>query len=544
MTTPTTVQYKGQSQLRVRCPYCEKVGTVKKEQSFGRDLTLRTYECGHTVTHRGATQTREEEITGLKSLTGKTLLPFQIENVVATEKAGLRAGILDEMGLGKTIQACALLKLHPEMFPVMIFCKSKLKEQWRNHLIDWLGIEHIPQVIDKGYEKLDPSFDVYVVSLDMLRRVKWIEQMKGKLKSVIIDEVQLVKNPGAERTQLARDLCVNPEFVIGLSGTPINNHAGEYFTFLNILRPDVFGSEERFMRYDVKWVEVGVKADGITPKLKPGGLADPADFKRKTQGWLFRHTVEQVQPQLPKINRIPRICDLATEVEKKYGESMRDFDRVFNDHEMDRGEQAVNLLAIISKLRHLVGYSLVPVVIDMAADFLIENGRKLAIGHHHQDVGGMLELQLRDLCADGGFKPPIRLMGDLDAEEYGRRLRQFQTDPESRVILLRELGDGEGIDLQMCSDAILMERQWNPGKEEQFERRFPRIGYSGELSHINVYYPTPIGTIAEMFAEIVARKRTYMAQTLDGKELVWDEEDILQELYKALSTKGMKRWRL
>jgi len=535
-------QQKGQTILRVKCPYCAKIAVVVKEAPFGRDLVYRTYECGHTVTHKKQ-ESRTDQLTSLRSLTGKSLRPFQVEGLMHMESASLRGGILDEMGLGKTIQACALLKMHPEMFPCMIFVKSKLKEQWRHHLIDWLGVEHIPQVIDNSREKLDPTFDVYVVSLDMLRRVKWLEDARKRLKSVMIDEVQLVKNPSAERTQLARTLCVNPEFVIGLSGTPILNHAGEYFTFLNILRPDLFPSEERFMRYDVKWVEVG-RDENNKPKMKPGGLADPVDFRRKTQSFLIRRTVKEVEPQLPEVERVAHICELAKEVEKAYKTAMEGFFELFTDDKPMGGEKSINLLAYISTMRHLVGYSLVAPTVDMVADHLIENDRKLAIGHFHQDVGGQLELAINQLCDDGGFKRPVRLMAGLSTDEYERRKRQFQEDPATRLIILREIGDGEGIDLQMCSDAILMERLWNPGKEEQFERRFPRIGYSGKLSHINVHYMTPIGTIVEFFAEIVARKRQYMTQTLDGKEMAWQEEDIMKELMEALATRGMARWRL
>ena len=39
-----------------------------------------------------------------------------------------------------------------------------------------------------------------------------------------------------------------------------------------------------------------------------------------------------------------------------------------------------------------------------------------------------------------------------------------------------QLAAGEGLNLQTCSDCVMHERQWNPGKEEQAEGRFIRIG--------------------------------------------------------------------
>ena len=39
-----------------------------------------------------------------------------------------------------------------------------------------------------------------------------------------------------------------------------------------------------------------------------------------------------------------------------------------------------------------------------------------------------------------------------------------------------QLASGEGLNLQTCCDCVMHERQWNPGKEEQCEGRFIRIG--------------------------------------------------------------------
>ena len=44
------------------------------------------------------------------------------------------------------------------------------------------------------------------------------------------------------------------------------------------------------------------------------------------------------------------------------------------------------------------------------------------------------------------------------------------------LLVASQLAAGEGLNLQTCCDCVMHERQWNPGKEEQCEGRFIRIG--------------------------------------------------------------------
>ena len=97
--------------------------------------------------------------------------------------------------------------------------------------------------------------------------------------------------------------------------------------------------------------------------------------------------------------------------------------------------------------------------------------------------------------------------------------------------------------MQFCQDCIIMERQWNPKKEEQAERRFIRPeGAKG--STVNANYVVVDGTIDEYLTELVEIKRANTDQTLDGVEYEWNEAGLVKELAAVLAKKGSKKWRL
>jgi SNF2 family DNA or RNA helicase len=165
---------------------------------------------------------------------------------------------------------------------------------------------------------------------------------------------------------------------------------------------------------------------------------------------------------------------------------------------------------------------------------------KLVVFIHHINVGTVLEGNLNTLLAARGDQPCIRLMGGLSGEDSSAIEREFRENPKRRILIASTLAAGEGKNFQFCSDAVLMERQWNPPNEEQAETRFTRPGSTA--SQVNVLYPVAVGTVDEYLAELVEKKRTFLATTKNK----WgdaSESEIMKELMSRLSTEGRRRWR-
>ena len=114
-------------------------------------------------------------------------------------------------------------------------------------------------------------------------------------------------------------------------------------------------------------------------------------------------------------------------------------------------------------------------------------------------------------------------------------------DTTNRILVASTLAFGEGLNLQSCSDCLLVERQWNPANEEQAECRFVRIGQKADS--VQSTYIIASGTVDEYLTEIVERKREIVARTLSNKELIWNESEIIKELADRIAQAHREKWR-
>lgn len=533
--------------IKAKCPQCGKVAETVQEYVLG-ESTYCTLKCGHIIgkKHIITTSRRPEEIV---SLDNKRLFPFQCEGVKFVENSGGRCLIGDEMGLGKTIQALGTLILHEtDMCPFLWIGKSSLKYQYQHEIMRWMGEDYFAQVIEKASDHLMKGFIGYIVSYDLLRRLTvksddkkskdFLDQIvRLGVKTVVLDECQQIKNSEASRTVHTRRIVGAVPNVIALSGTPIKNHAAEYFPILNMLNPQMFPRESSFVQYecDSYWTGYGYKT---------GGLRNPERFKEKTKGFIIRRERAEVMPDLPKIQRQFQLREMGKEIEKAYIEAFKQFRMEYNgggySGEMNAFEESSNILAYLSRMRHLVGLAKVDPCIDNVMEFLGSTDRKLTIFHHHKDVGEMLREKLNMVLKELELEPVLHLTADLDAESRYDMVSEFTNSKSRRLLMASTLASGEGLNLQVCSDCIMLERQWNPANEEQAEARFPRPGSTAQS--IAAVYLVAVGTVDEFFSEIVERKREIVTNTLGGEAVEWDQSSIMKELAETLAASGGRRW--
>lgn len=525
--------------IKTKCPQCGKVAEIKNEYDIG-NKTYSTLKCGHFIEKEHLTQKNAPE--SIESLDGKRLFPFQCDGVRFIEHSGGRCLVGDEMGLGKTIQALATLFLHEEMRPFLWIGKSSLKYQYQHEIMRWMGEDEIAQVIESSRDVLLRGFPGYIVSYDLLRRLtnkdsSFADKIeKAGIKTIILDECQQIKNSDSSRTIHTRALCSRVPNVIALSGTPIKNHAAEYFPILNILNPQMFPRRADFVRFwcDSYWNGYGYKT---------GGLQNPEHFLNKTKNFIIRRERQEVLPDLPKIQRQFQLHEMGANVEKAYIEAFKQFRLEYNKQDvMDRFNEQSNILAYLSKMRHLTGIAKVDPCIDNVMEFLGSTERKLTIFHHHKDVGEMLKEKLNEILKELELSPVLHLTADLNAEQRYDMVNKFTQDPKSRILIASTLASGEGLNLQVCSDCIMLERQWNPANEEQAEARFPRPG--SQASSISAIYLVAVGTVDEFFSEIVERKREIVSKTLGGEAAEWDQSSIMKELAATLAASGGEKWKV
>jgi SNF2 family DNA or RNA helicase len=512
--------------IKRKCPFCQKLAVQNSALTAGGKIYI-TLDCKHTITRDALAPPDPHEIV---SEDGRMLFDYQVKGVEFVERAGGSAIIADEMGLGKTVQDLAvLLRNKQQMLPALYLVKSGLRLQWLAETFRWTGL--LAQVIYSSKEQpyLD-VFSVVIVSIDSVRNLKWSEETIARFKSVTIDECQLIKNSTSQRTMAIRNKFSKIPHRRGLSGTPIKNNAGEYFPILNFVNPEQFPSEAKFLRDDVVW-------DGV----KAYGLKYPKMFEKKTEGWIIRRLRADVLPDLPKIFRQFRKVEMEAGLAEAYAETVREFMEFYEglDEEPNFGE-GTNILGYFSRMRHITGISKANHAVEYAEEFLLSTSRKLVIFVHHKDVGQMIKNKLDALMEEANYKPCAEITSEMDVTQRTHQLEHFKSDG-CRILVASTLAAGEGLNMQFCSDCLFVERQWNPANEEQGEARFPRPGSTADK--VNAAYLIAIETIDEWLTQLVEKKRSVMQQTLDGKDIPWEQQSLMRELADILFQKGRSTFR-
>lgn len=525
------------------CPTCKKQAKIKSQFEDEKFIYYQL-ECDHLLM-KEKEKSAAHAVESFQSVNGEKLYRFQKENVLKFQEANGKLAILDEMGLGKTPSSIAIAHLY-EKFPTVVVCKSGLRHQWKKMTEYWgnveddLGLGHVKsQVIENSKDFLIANMHFYIVSYDLLPLLpstffKKAKTLQGKevpvdIKMVIIDECQHIKNPEAQRTRAVFELCKDVPNYVFLSGTPIKNSAIEFYPMVHMLDPIRFRNRSQ---YAAEFVDTYMKG----PYIKYGGLKNYEKFKETTEKFFIRHTQAEVLPDLPEITRNFVYTDLG-DSDSEYNEIAKQFaDYYYSTAKEDR-QFFQNVLSFFTKMRHITGLAKVQEAVDYAIDFLESTERKLAIFTHHIDVREMVVEKINEYLKEKGLPPALELVGSMDGEAKEKLKDKFNFDPSYRILVASTLASGEGHNLQhACSDALMLERQWNPANEEQAEFRFKRPGQKANA--INVTYLIALETIDEYFTKLVEQKRMVVKNSLDGTKIAWDQNAILMELAQVIAGKS------
>ena len=548
------------TRLQDKCEYCGKVAKSVKETTVVKagdtepDLKFITLECGHMLIKKIPKGTPFHLFQMGGSLECKHVwdknscllcdrkrpYQFQLDGMKFGEAAlAVNNGVafFDEMGLGKTVEMGGILKYHSELYPVLHVVKSALKYQTAMFLMKWLGPEHAPWIIESSTDMLPKGLKHYIISYDML--VPKSMQRNGKtvkmgfdikkfddigIKCVVLDECQQIKNVDSSRTQMVRKVIKNQNRkVIAMSGTPWNNKGSELFPILNMLDPIKFYSEERFKSQWVDYYWQGAFR-------KEGGIRRIEEFKEHIKDICIRRERTEVMSELPLVNRTKLYVKMDADTEATYDAAVDDFVKWYQEEAANA--TSMHILAAMNKMRHLVALAKIPATLDYVDEFVEDTDRKIVIFAHHIDVQKMLFDELNERYGDQ--MPVIAFTAGQSSEDIHYIQKKFN-ESKRAIMVASTLAAGEGLNLQTCCDCLMHERQWNPGKEEQAEGRFIRIG--SVATSVNAIYAHLEGltTIDPQLDGIIERKRLQFHNVHNKGEVArWSQDSIAKELADSI----------
>ena len=407
------------------------------------------------------------------------LKPYQISGIQWLQDLyNLRLGALlaDDMGLGKTLQTLSFLddlREKREMGQVLIVVPSSLIFNWQDEVDKFTPNLKLNIFTAKDIEaiskKLGVKEEMVIITTYGLLAEHEAFFSQYKFNIIIFDEAQNLKNLSTRRTSSARAL--NGTFKICLTGTPMENHYGEFYSLVDLLVPGSLGELADFRRQFVN-------TEMITREQME-------DLKLKIKPLLLRRTKKEILDQLPEKQE----TKVSIAFEERQKEIYRDIALSYNERVKEtmqtQGVASVQLqmLTALLRLRQAcsdpaalpnVKYDKVPPKLETLLESLkeiIESGESALIFTQFIQT---LEHTAR-LMAENGI-PVYVLHGKVPTKQRQKILSEFSKFEGGAVLIMTLKTGGVGLNLTKASYVFHLEPWWNPSVENQATDRAHRLG--------------------------------------------------------------------
>jgi SNF2 family DNA or RNA helicase len=444
---------------------------------------------------------------------GRKLRDYQVESLKWMSKnwyTGRNCILGDEMGLGKTAQSIATLEFQRQFGhvngPFLVIAPLTTLGHWKREIETWTkmncvlycGTAEDKKVIHKWEIWCNNDRKTNVVKPDVIlssyehimrdgtffQNIEW--------ETMIIDEAHRMKGTkGSTRNTIAAIPC---QWILLLTGTPVQNNVRELFGILNLLDPEKYDDEDDFLE------RFGRSTDKMSPEqvvelqnaLKPILLrrmkedVETLPEKEECIIWvqltqeqrayykaIFENQIgvllsgastknvpalRNVAMELRKVCCHPFLCDgveddLAERHRKKTGEDMAEVDLLVSSC----GKMQL-LHKLLPKLR--------------------QEKRKVLIFSQFKIMLNVLE----DYANLMGF-PVERIDGNTSSRDRQAAIDRYSSsDKDGFIFLLSTKAGGQGITLTAADTCILYDSDWNPQNDLQAMARCHRIGQTKDVT--------------------------------------------------------------
>ncbi|MFQ5543160.1 MAG: DEAD/DEAH box helicase [Nitrospiria bacterium] len=398
--------------------------------------------------------------------------------------ARLGACLADDMGLGKTIQAISLLAVLKENIlettvqnintPHLIVVPPSLLFNWEHEIKTFYPELKVYSYTGKDRKTDFNGFDV-VLTTYALARID-IQKLKEILFHVVIfDEAQAVKNIYANTTGAVRQ--IRSVFKLVMTGTPLENHLGEYYSLIDLSLPGLLGEYDDFIS------QVKSEDDPMRQVLIS-----------RTRPFVLRRIKETILDDLPPKTETDIYLDLTPYQKRLYQQTVAMIKtRIDDAYRNKTGSQArIIALTAIMKLRQLCVSPLLVIPADSNAGstlspkilFLIDQLHELLSEGHSALIFSQftkgLDLLEKDLGRNGiSFS---RLDGSTPTKKRKELVKKFQGEEIPAIFLLSLKAGGQGLNLTKASYVFHLDPWWNPAVEDQASDRTHRIGQKNKVT--------------------------------------------------------------
>ncbi|MBF0449810.1 MAG: DEAD/DEAH box helicase [Candidatus Magnetomorum sp.] len=549
------------------------------------------------------------------------ILGLSVESINAPQELQDRLGALlaDDMGLGKTFMALIAASEYYRLAaiqgdiqrPILVVAPLSLLENWKNEVAETFEKSPFRDIVilqssaelqkyrihgagvetrqgfsseedsddavcdtsvlyslkigpEFGTERLDMTCRMVLTTYQTLRdyqfslcRIDW--------SLVIFDEAQNIKNPNALQTRTAKGL--KARFKLVVTGTPVENHLGDFWCLFDTARPGVLGAYQQFLK------------TFVLPMLRsnPEELPDirneiGSELRNIVGGLMLRRTKAEKLTGLP-VKRIlvgAKVPDGRLEIFDPNlvcmmeGYQLEMYEAIVNTtvSSMDCPNVSGQVLRGLQQLKEVClhpdlidgGTPAIPETPEAARAVMIQSAKLECLlmllthiqARDEKAIIFILNKRLQQfiiLCLQLIFDIQVNVInGDTKAvakNEHSmtrvRIIQAFQAKEGFQVLVMSPVAAGVGLTVTGANNVIHLERHWNPAKEDQATDRAYRIG---QKKDVNVYIPI-VHHPEERSFEL--NLHALLSNKIDLKEAIVTQEDVTA---KEIAKTGLFNQRL
>ena len=414
------------------------------------------------------------------------LRPYQLrgyEWLHSLHALGMGGILADDMGLGKTVQmlSCLLscVQQEKEKLPSLIVAPTSLTYNWLSECARFapsLKVLLLSGSQAARAEQIETirgphAPDLVITSYPLIRRD--IGLMKDILfRFAVLDEAQQIKNVQSVGAHAVKQLTAKTR--IALTGTPMENHAGELWSIFDFVLPGYLPKYTDFLR-----------------RYSEGDHAE--DLRRRIRPFLMRRVKADVLQDLPEKMETVLMAQMSLEQQRVYQAALLQKRERVHDILQNRGisRGRAEVLSAITELRQicchpvlcLPDYQGVSGKMELLMDILpaaLQAGKRALI---FSQFTSMLRLIEKRLQAEN--IPSLYLDGETPPADRVKLTRRFN-EGSCDVFLISLKAGGTGLNLTGADMVIHFDPWWNPTTEEQATSRAHRIGQTKKVEVVRL----------------------------------------------------------
>jgi SNF2 family DNA or RNA helicase len=426
-----------------------------------------------------------------------------------------RSGVLlaDDMGLGKTLQALAFLawfRINRSELgtdgkeitgPILIVAPTALLRNWQQeaerHLIpDALG--DCLEIFGSGLRAVKrPKTGDWTpedaLDVDRIRHADWILTTYETLATyhrafarvhygvLVFDEIQKIKAPDTINTHSAK--AMNANFVIGLTGTPIENRIEDLWCVMDRVSPGYLGSLKDFSaRYGNEDADA---LRELKTKLDEPAAAFPGIMLRRMKTdhlkGLPEREIRNREATMPpaQASAYEEVVAAARSRKRSKGEMLKAIHDMRGISLHPYGRSAIDVTDLQARKDWISDSARVAQTLEILRD-VREKQEKALIYIEDRNVQ---QIFAEVIAAEFGMDAvPAIINGSVSGSKRQDIVNRFQQASDGfDVLVLSPKAAGIGLTITAANHVIHLSRWWNPAVEDQCNDRVYRIGQERQV---------------------------------------------------------------